>query len=253
MDEIGDCMKIAVRMDDICPGMNWEKFHRFYGMLKNKGIRPLLGVVPANRDENLQIQNTVSEEAFWERMKELQEDGCAIALHGYDHIYTTSKGGIFPLNHFAEFAGVSYWKQKEKIEQGKRVLEEHHIFTDIFMAPAHAYDSNTLRALKECGFNRITDGFGLKPYRYSSMTFYPIAFKQNISLKRKKGYTTFVVHSNTMKELDFSRWENLLMNVDGTAWISYSELLAVTPKQRNGIGRSFEKLLANVKHILVKL
>ena len=66
-------MKIAVRMDDISPGMDWEKFRRFYGMLKDKGIRPLLGVVPANRDENLQIQNTVSEETFWETMKELKE------------------------------------------------------------------------------------------------------------------------------------------------------------------------------------
>lgn len=246
-------MKIAVRMDDIAPGMDWEKFHRFYGMLKDKGIRPLLGVVPANRDENLQIQNTVSEETFWKTVRELKEDGCTIALHGYDHIYTTSKGGMFPLNHFSEFAGVSYTEQKEKLKQGKRILEEHQISTDIFMAPAHSYDAHTIQALKACGFQKVTDGFGLRPYRYNGMTFYPISFRQGSSLKRKKGYTTFVVHCNTMTEQDFDRWENLLRNTDGTEWISYSELLAVTPKQRNGIGRSFEKLLANVKHILVKL
>ena len=121
------------------------------------------------------------------------------------------------------------------------------------MAPAHAYDNNTLRALKECGFNRITDGFGIKPYRYCSMTFYPIAFKQNISLKRKKGYTTFVVHSNTMTELDFSRWDQLLYNAKSAEWVSFDDLLNVKAEYRNGIGRSFEKLLANVKHILVKL
>ena len=246
-------MKIAVRMDDISPGMDWDKFNRFYGMLKDKGIRPLLGVVPANRDDNLQIQDTVSEETFWGKVKAFQEDGCTIALHGYDHIYTTSKGGVFPLNHFAEFAGVSYEEQKRKLEQGKKILEEHHISTDIFMAPAHAYDRNTLQALKECGINRITDGFGLKPYKYSSMTFYPIAFRQNLSLKRKKGYATFVVHSNAMIEQDFIRWGNLLKSAGCTEWISFNELLNVTPGYRNGLGRWFEYILANVKHILVKL
>ncbi len=246
-------MRIAVRMDDISPGMDWEKFNRFYGLLKDKGIRPLLGIVPANRDENLCIQDTVSETVFWEKMKAFQEDGCTIALHGYDHIYTTSKGGMFPLNHFAEFAGVSYAEQKKKLEQGKKILEDHHIFTDIFMAPAHAYDRNTLHALKECGIGRITDGFGLKPYRYDGMIFYPIAFRQNRSLKRKKGSTTFVVHSNTLTGQDFIRWESLLKKEGCTEWISFRELFDIVPRRRSGILRFFEKILADVKHILVNL
>lgn len=246
-------MKIAVRMDDISPGMDWEKFNRFYGLLENKGIRPLLGVVPANRDADLCIQDAVSEDAFWEKVKALQEEGCIIALHGYDHVYTTLKGGMFPLNHFAEFAGVSYEEQKRKLEQGTKILEDHYIFTDIFMAPAHAYDRNTLRALKECGIDRVTDGFGLKPYRYDSMTFYPVAFRQSLSLKRKKGSTTFVVHSNTMTEQDFTRWEGLLNSEGHTEWISFRELFDIAPGRRSGIGRLFEKLLADVKHILVNL
>ena len=37
-------MKVAVRMDDIAPGMNWEKFLDFKSLLDEYGIKPLIGV-----------------------------------------------------------------------------------------------------------------------------------------------------------------------------------------------------------------
>lgn len=246
-------MKIAVRMDDISPRMDWDKFNTFYQMLKDKGIYPLLGVVPNNQDENLNISDDVGEEFFWERIRKLKEDGCVIAMHGYDHIYTTKKGGLFPLNRYSEFAGVDYTEQKRQLELGKKILEKNGIMTDVFMAPAHSYDANTLKALKECGFSKITDGFGIKPYIYKQLTFYPIAFKQSKSLKRQKGITTFVVHSNTMCEKDFQRWQTLLDNSDGTEWISYSQLQTIPFVRQNFIGIVIERTLAIVKHILVRL
>lgn len=246
-------MKIAVRMDDISPGMNWEKFNMFYQMLKDKGIYPLLGVVPNNQDDNLNISDAVEEGFFWEKIRALQKEGCVIAMHGYDHIYTTKRGGLFPLNHFSEFAGVDYEEQKRKIRLGKTIMEENGIATDCFMAPAHSYDSNTLRALRECGFRKITDGFGLKPYIYKQLIFYPIAFKQGWSLKRQKGVTTFVVHSNMMSEQEFYRWNNLLAASQRVEWISYSDLLAVEPVRPNTMAIIFERILAVIKHILVGL
>lgn len=246
-------MKIAVRMDDITPGMDWDKFHTFYKMLKDKGIYPLLGVVPNNQDNNLNIREDVTEEVFWEKVRNLKKDGCVIAMHGYDHIYTTKKGGLFPLNNFSEFAGVDYTEQKRQLELGKKILEANDIETDFFMAPAHSYDVNTLKALKECGFDKITDGFGINPYTYKQLTFYPIAFKQSKSLKRQKGITTFVVHSNTLSEKDFQRWDTLLNHSMGTEWVSYSELLNITPIHQSVLGRIMERALATIKHILVKL
>lgn len=246
-------MKIAVRMDDITPGMDWEKFNRFYTLLKDKGIYPLLGVVPYNCDDNLNISDAVNEDTFWKEIHRFESEGCVIAMHGYDHIYTTDKGGLFPLNHFSEFAGTGYEEQKKRIKAGKKVLEEKGIHTDMFMAPAHSYDADTLKVLKECGFTKITDGFGLRPYTYRQMTFYPIAFKQSTSLKRKKGVTTFVVHSNTMSEQDFKRWEVLLDNSKNTRWISYKELTDITPVKQNAIAVMAERALAVFKHILVNI
>lgn len=246
-------MKIAVRMDDISPGMDWDKFNTFYQMLKDKGIYPLLGVVPNNQDVNLNIDECVEDSIFWERIRGFMDEGCAIAMHGYDHIYTTKKGGLFPLNDFSEFAGIDYAEQKKQISLGKKILAENGVETDLFMAPAHSYDINTLKALKECGFNKITDGFGIKPYAYKKLTFYPIAFKQGLSLKRKNGTTTFVVHSNTMSEGEFARWKELLNRTNSVQWIPYNELLAEKSIKHNFVAIIVERLLAVMKHILVSL
>ena len=176
-------MKIAIRLDDITPDMDWEKFLIFKELLTLYNIKPLIGVVPENKDNNLIREEKKAD--FWSYVKELQKEGWSIAMHGYQHIYDTNQGGMFPLNHFSEFAGHSLEIQKKKIKTGKALLEEKGIYTDIFMAPAHSYDKNTLTALKENGFCKITDGFGSKPYIWQGMTFYPISFRMSDSLKKK--------------------------------------------------------------------
>ena len=47
-------MKITIRMDDITPDMDFEKFTRFKTILDKHGIKPLIGVVPDNKDKKLQ-------------------------------------------------------------------------------------------------------------------------------------------------------------------------------------------------------
>ncbi|MDE5597529.1 MAG: DUF2334 domain-containing protein, partial [Lachnospiraceae bacterium] len=167
-------MKIAVRMDDITPDMNWENFSFFQELFEQAGITPLLGIVPENRDAKLSLESP--REDFDMHMKELEKQGYCLAMHGCYHVYTTKCGGRFPLNSYSEFAGLPYEKQKELLTIGKESLKEHGIETDIFMAPAHSYDDNTLKALKELGFNKITDGFGKVPYMEKGLTFYPISF-----------------------------------------------------------------------------
>ena len=96
-------MKIAVRMDDITPNMDWKKFLEFKMLLDKHGIRPLIGVVPDNRDENLnrEAEHGKGRERketaeFWEYIRSLQSQGWVIAMHGYQHVYTQKKGGCFP-------------------------------------------------------------------------------------------------------------------------------------------------------------
>ena len=45
--------KVIFRMDDICPDMNYEKFARARDMFIRYHVRPLLGVIPDNKDLKL--------------------------------------------------------------------------------------------------------------------------------------------------------------------------------------------------------
>lgn len=243
--------KIAVRMDDITPDMDQEKFDFFLKLFEEAGIMPLLGIVPENRDLKLQCETPRSD--FYEMMKSLEKKGCCFAMHGCYHLYTTKKGGLFPLNNFSEFAGHSYEKQKELLLLGREKLKSHGIDTDIFMAPGHSYDRNTLRALRDTGFTKITDGFGKAPYiDRGGMVFYPISFQLSRSFKQKDGVTTLVLHANTMTEADRERYSRIFKE-HGKDMISYSEYLKMEPVKRTVFGRAGEYLLAKSKSILVKV
>ena len=96
-------MKIAIRMDDITPDMDWAKFLRFKELCDLYQVKPLIGVVPENQDSMLHIDE--AREDFWEYLLQLEKEGWTIAQHGCTHIYSTKKKGCFPLNAISEYAG----------------------------------------------------------------------------------------------------------------------------------------------------
>lgn len=257
-------MKIAVRLDDITPDMDWERFFRFKALLDRYQVKPLIGVVPDNQDSNLMKNKMAGDgsfgsagggkapEDFWPYVKALEKEGWVIAMHGLHHVYSTKKGGLFPLNNFSEFAGVSFEKQREMLAEGKRRLADKGIDTDIFMAPAHSYDANTLKALKETGFSSLTDGFGNGPYSWRGMKFYPISFHLGRTLKKSRGYSTMVVHTDTVSPEDLKRYERYLES-KGSQWISYREYLAQPGRKRGIPGRCLEYFLAKGKYWMARV
>lgn len=244
-------MKIAVRLDDITPDMDWERFLQFKALLDKYQVKPLIGVVPDNRDDNLKGSRQGAPDDFWAYVKELQSQGWSVAMHGYRHIYSTDKGGIFPLNNFSEFAGVSYEEQLRMLAEGKQMLAEKGIETDVFMAPAHSYDNNTLKALKKAGFQKLTDGFGSRPYMWKGLLFYPISFRLSNTLKKKEGYSTMVVHAGTIEQNEWQTYEGYFKK-ENVNWISYSDYLTLEPVRRGICGRIAEYLMALAKSILVR-
>ena len=243
-------MKIAIRMDDITPDMDAGKFNAFIALCESFGVKPLLGIVPNCKDPKLAYN--APDAAFWNRMHELKAQGYTLAQHGCTHEYRTKTAGMFPLNRNSETAGLPYREQYALLAQGRKKLLEQGIDTDIYMAPSHSYDRATLKALKELGFAYVTDGFGRKPYERYGLTFLPISFMQSLSLKQKKGVTTFVVHVSTMKESDFTYYESLF-KAHKEQLISYSELLNAPPARRGFFGAGAEWFLAIFKYILVRI
>ncbi|MCQ2080770.1 MAG: DUF2334 domain-containing protein [Lachnospiraceae bacterium] len=259
-------MRIAIRLDDISIDMNWEKFYRFKALIDEFDIKPLIGVIPDNKDQMLKDFREDSgvkfEGDFWAYIRGLQAEGWTVAMHGLNHVYTTNKSGMFPLNNFSEYSGLSYEKQYEMIKQGKEILIANGIETDIFMAPAHNYDKNTLKALKENGFVKITDGFGIRPYEYKGITFYPISYRKSKTIRKSlkieycennqdmvinDNYSTLVFHTNTMNEMDFQNAKGIF---ECNKCISYGEYLKGNTLKQGFIDRIREYVMAKMKHIL---
>ena len=76
-----------LRFDDICPTMNWGTWDAGRGPDGPLGLRPILAVVPDNRDPKLVAGPPRAD--FWERVRGWQARGWTIALHGYQHLYVT--------------------------------------------------------------------------------------------------------------------------------------------------------------------
>ena len=195
-------MQCMFRMDDITADMNWDKFNQVREIFEKYEILPLLGIVPQNQDKKLSVQD--AEEDFWEIIRSLQKQGFRVAQHGTYHKYVTEEGGILGLKKSSEFAGLSYEEQLAKLRVGKETLEQQGIHTDIFMAPGHTFDVNTVKALHALGFHTITDGLYHKPYYLEKILFVPCRLQE---YRNVKGIDTICLHSNLMSEKDMQELE----------------------------------------------
>lgn len=197
-----------MRLDDACEKRDIEKWNRMEKLLDKYEIKPIVGVIPLCQDPDM--DNYPIDEQFWERAREWQNKDWIMALHGYTHVFCTEEGGLNPVNNYSEFAGVSLEIQKEKIQQGVKILTDHGIVPRLFFAPAHTFDQNTLEALKTCSDIRIiSDTIANDIYcGPGGLTYIPQQSGRVRNLPFK--VCTFCYHPNTMKENDFEVLEAFL-------------------------------------------
>lgn len=162
--------RILIRIDDVCPTMDYDKFLERINFFREFGIKPMLGVIPDCEDESLRYGEIRD---FWDMIRDLAKEGYPIAMHGYKHVYTTQKRGLVCFRKMSEFSGLFFETQLEMLQDGKRILEEQGIHTQWFMAPGHSYDRQTVRALSEAGFRYVSDGRSSKPYCLDGIKFIP--------------------------------------------------------------------------------
>jgi len=204
--------KYLFRLDDINPEMNQENFDYCISLCAKYKHKPILGVIPDNKDNNL--KNGTIDPFFWEKISNLiHRNRIIISQHGLNHQYSSSSKALlrkYIISSDTEFAGFDYSIQYNKIKNGKLILKKHNLETDIFMPPNHSFDRITLRVLFDLNFKYITDGIGLYPYRKNGITFIP-----QLSGKPRKipfGMTTICLHTNTMTRKDFVLLEDFLRN-----------------------------------------
>ena len=161
---ISDKTKILIRLDDIAENMNWDLMEKSERLFDKYKIKPVLGVIPNNKDKEL--LSYPKKNNFWDVVRNWKNKGWKIAMHGFTHVYDkdTEKKDYFGYGGRSEFCGHPLEVQTEKIRKGLKKFKEENIEVKSFFAPNHTYDLNTFRALKSFGINEIIECYGLMPY-----------------------------------------------------------------------------------------
>lgn len=230
--------KYLIRLDDACPTMNLDNWLRIEKILDETNVNPMVGIIPANKDSEQQISTT--DPNFWDKVKEWENKGWAIAMHGYDHNFISDKGlfGLNPLWVRSEFAGLPFEEQKEKIRNGITIFRENGIEPKYFFAPAHTFDENTLKALREeSNIRIISDTIATKPYRMKDFVFIPQLGGHCIEMKIP-GIWTFCLHPSKMSNQDFITTENFIKS-HKNEMIGFDQLDLSNLKGKDFIGKIF--------------
>lgn len=221
-----------IRLDDACPTMDYAKWGRVENILDKYNIRPMVGIIPDNKNPHEDVCPPDSN--FWGKVKTWEDKGWAIALHGYDHCYISDNGleGLNPLWSRSEFAGLPLEEQRVKIKKGVAILREHGINPKYFFAPSHTYDKNTLIALQEESNIRIvSDTIGCHPYKNGDFTFIPV-LGGKCSKRYLPGEWTFCLHPNNMTEEAFADLESFVSH-HSSEFLSFSTLLDNPVKKKD--------------------
>jgi len=196
--------RLLIRMDDISDCMNWKIMDMCEILFDKYNIKPLLGIIPLNKDpELLKLSKNTQ---FWNRVESWERKGWEITMHGCNHLYTQKsfKKDIFNYGGHSEFYGLDYLTQLNKIKIGLEEFKKRKINIRSFFAPNHIYDENTLKALKDSGIKIIIDGYGLFPFYKNEILFIPQLFYKEIFLPF--GIQSTQLHINEWNENKFENF-----------------------------------------------
>lgn len=216
-----------LRLDDASEYMDAEKWKRMERLLDQYGIKPIFGIIPCNQDPALLAFGKV--DGFWDWMKKWVEKGWTPALHGHSHVFETNQGGINPVNDRSEFAGVPLERQRLKMRDGYQVLKDQGLAPQIFFAPAHTFDENTLKALEmETDIRVISDTIANDVY-YDA-PFYYIPQQSGHVRKLPFKTVTFCYHPNIMTDANFEALE-LFLSENAQKFCGYSDQILCKRKR----------------------
>ena len=105
---------ILIRLDDIAENMNWDLMKKSESLFDKYEIKPVLGVIPNNKDKELLSYPRVDD--FWQKLRNWKDKGWEISMHGYNHLYNNETHGLdyFGYGGKTEFFGENYEIQKKK-------------------------------------------------------------------------------------------------------------------------------------------
>ncbi len=228
-------LQYLIRLDDLCPTNNLQKWERFFTLFDKHGIKPIIAVIPANKDPKLKACGNFNP-YYWQLVRELQNKNYVIGMHGFDHYYINRNSGLLKMNNRSEFAGLPLQTQKEKIRKAAEIFRGENINPTVFIAPAHTFDRNTLLALHEyTNIKIISDGLLKSPYVRFGFNWVPVQLSE---VEQKTKYTwTFNYHPETCSDKTFAELEifieknhHLFVSLDDLDFSNYTWADALAEK-----------------------
>jgi len=214
---------ILIRIDDVCENMNWDLMSKLESLFDNHSIKPVLGVIPNNRDED--FLSFPRNDNFWDQVRKWQDKGWEIVQHGDTHIYDrlcSKKSDYFEYGGGSEFFGHPLNVQEKRIKNGLEKFKREKINIRSFFAPNQTYDENTFIALKNCGISEVIDGYGLMPYTEKNIKFIPQLFEKVVLLPF--GIQSTKLHLHIWDENDYKKFENFI-KLNSKKIITYDQAL----------------------------
>lgn len=220
--------RFILRFDDITPGMAWSKFLPVKEKLESIGVKSLLGVVPDCRDSSLTVEQERTD--FFDYVRHWVVYGDTIAQHGTFHTYTNENSGILKINNRSEFAGITKSEQLKLLNKGKQILEIEGVWQPYFMAPAHSFDLETVKALSELNFIAITDGYGFFPYKLGNIVMVPQL--TSFPFDTGFGYVTICLHINNMLQDEIDKLY-AFTEKNQERFVDFSNVASIDPNADN--------------------
>ena len=216
---------ILIRLDDIAENMNWDLMEKSELLFEKYEIKPILGVIPNNKDNELLSYSKKNN--FWEQVRNWRDKGWEIAMHGYTHVYDKicKNEDYFNYGGGSEFCGHTLETQISRIKNGLQKFKSEKIKIRSFFAPNHTYDKNTFIALKNFRINEVIDGYGLMPYIENDIKFIPQLFYKVFALPF--GIQTLQIHLNYWEQKDFDNFEKFIKKHSNKI-ITYDQAIAKT-------------------------
>jgi predicted deacetylase len=228
--------KYLVRIDDVCPTMNWSVWDRVERILTEGNVRPILAVVPDNRDPKLKVSPPRAD--FWDLVREWQGKGWTVGWHGYQHVYDSSDAGLVGINRRSEFSGVAKDVQLTRLRAARDIFLSNRVRPDLWVAPAHSFDRNTVELLQEFGVAVLSDGFFMRPVVSLGSLWIPQQLWRFRPMP--SGVWTVCFHINGWGDSDVSQLERDIGRFSSKL-IGVSDLLGMPRRPKGILDAGFER------------
>ena len=136
---------LLIRLDDIAENMNWDLMKKLEILFEKYEIKPVLGVVPNNKDT--EFLYLPKKDDFWNEVRKWNNKGWEIAMHGSTHVYdmVSDNKDYFSHGGKSEFCGHSLEIQMLRIKNGlkkkknpyykkcRHILKTFHLLKTVFL------------------------------------------------------------------------------------------------------------------------